>query len=200
MSIADRVSEAIYWMGAKKPDSALLPICCAIDATAKLELGAGGGKNYERFVHTNLGLITRAAFGVRIENINLIFDTSDPELIKDISPQGTLGIQHILYHAVRCGLVHEPEPPNNIKFVNEPVISNENGVWFLPASLVYGLIIAVVASPANKDEICPQEHVMNIAGMMIPIARLWGRRVEIEWFLEAVADSQAFKKSAVLAG
>jgi len=186
MSIGKRISDTIDKMEAADPEGALFQICAAIDVTAKNEFGKSGSKNYKNFIHQNLGLITDIAFGGRkILNLNLAYD--HPELKKNVD--GSVPVQDIFYHIVRCGLYHEATLPDDLKFTDDMQIRiEENGVLVLPSALIYGLICAVVVSPANRDERAPKEAMLNFGEFPIPINKMWGHRNELLWLLDAVNE------------
>lgn len=94
-------------MARNDPERALLPLSAAIDATATKLYTQRGRKSYKEFIHQNLNLITEVSFGTSILNINLKYDHPDLEA----DPDGRCSIQNILYHVVRCGLVHSAELP-----------------------------------------------------------------------------------------
>jgi hypothetical protein len=191
MSIGKRVSEAIDKMVASDPEGALFSICASLEATAVKEFGQKGRSSYKDFISQNLGLITDIALGgLRILNIQLAFD--HPEMKKnadDIYP-----IEEIFYHAVRCGLYHQAELPSNLHFTNNCQICTDNGVLFLPASLVYGFIVAVVVAPVNSGEIAAKPGMLKLGQFPIPISKLWGRRAELLWLLDAEAEATRLRK------
>lgn len=190
MSVGKRVSDTIDKMQLGDPEGALFQICAAIDVTAKTEFGKSGRGSYKDFVHQNLGLITNIAFGsCRILNLNLVYD--HPDLTKNAD--GCVTIQDIFYHVIRCGLYHEASLPDNIKFTDEMQIRIKDGVLILPSALIYGLITAVVVSPANRAELAPVEGMLNFGDFPIPINKLWGRRDELLWLLDAVNEVKRLK-------
>jgi hypothetical protein len=193
MSVGKRVSATIDMMQGGDPEGALFQICAAIDVTASKELGKSGGSSYKDFIHQNLGLITDIALGRQILNQNFGFD--HPKLKKDAN--GYVSIQDIFYHAVRCGLYHETALPDDLKFTDEMQIRlDEGGVLILPSALIYGLICAVVVSPINHNEIAPKEGILNFGTFPIPINKLWGRRNELLWLLDAVNEVERLRRSA----
>lgn len=114
VSIAKRVAEAVEKMAQDDVEGALLPISAAIDATATKHFNRGGRDSYKRFLHENLGLITKIAFGPSVLNINLKYDHPDIET----GPDGLCTIEQILYHVIRCGLAHNADLPSTLKFVD----------------------------------------------------------------------------------
>jgi hypothetical protein len=193
MSIGKQVSEAIDKMKAGDPDGALYALCSAIDATATNEYGKEGKASFKTFVHSNFPLITQVAFGQKVLNLNLEF--SHPKMPK--SADGTYSIQDIFYHAVRCQLYHTTDLPSNVRFTNEWQIRCDYGAIILPDGFVYGLIIAVVAAPVNHAESEPKNKfsAFEIDGASIPIFKLWGRRPELSWLLEAINEGHGVKKA-----
>lgn len=182
MSIAKRVAEAVEKMAQSDPEGALLPISSAIDATATKHYNRRGRKSYKDFIHENLGLITKVAFGPSILNINLKYD--HPDLT--IGPNGLCTIQDVLYHVVRCGLAHSAELPSTLRFVDEDKFRVENNLLVLPASLIYGLIAAVVVCPANIDQTISESYGFNVRGFQITMNNLWGKKAALENLLAAM--------------
>jgi len=186
MSVGKRISDTINKMEDADPEGALFQICAAIDVTAKNESGKSGRKNYKDFIRQNLGLITDIAFGGRkILNLNLAYD--HPKLKKNAN--GCVPLQDLFYHVVRCGLYHEATLPDDLKFTDDMQIRiEEDGVLVLPSALIYGLICAVIVSPANREERAPKEAMLNFGKFPIPINKMWGHRNELLWLLDAVNE------------
>jgi hypothetical protein len=194
MSVGKRISDTIEKMDVADSEGALFQISAAIEITAKKEYGKSGHENYKDFIHQNMGLITDIAFGGRkILNINLKYD--HPGLKK--TANGLVPIQDIFYHVVRCGLYHEAALPDNLKFTNEMQIRiEENGMLVLPSALIYGLICAVVVSPVNHDERVLKEATLNLGEFPILINKLWGRRNELLWLLDAANELMRLHNAA----
>ena len=176
MSISKRVAEAVEKMAQNNAEGALLPISAAVEATATKHFNRRGRKSYKDFIHDNLGLITKVAFGSSVMNINLKYDHPDLET----GPDGLCTIQDILYHIVRCGLVHSAELPPTLKFVDENKFQVKNELLVLPSSLVYGLIAAVVVCPENTDQTILDDYGLNVRGFQIKLNDLWGKKQELE--------------------
>lgn len=198
--VADRIAEAIDKMAQKQVDNALIQVSIALDATARKAYGKGGRKNYQTFIHDNLDIITRAGVGAAILNIRLEYDLNrnqpaDQPRIEP-EPDGTFTIQQILYHAVRCGLLHESHLPAGLEFVEEQVIKVGGGdpnepLLVLPAGIVYGLIVGVVAAPVNAGLKIEERFGLNIPGLTpLAINRLWGKKADILKLLDALRPFQ----------
>ena len=184
MSIGKKVSRAMDELQAGDAEEALYQISSAVEATAKAEYGTGGRGNYKNFIHDNFGLITKIAFGhARILKLRIGY--SHPEIKSDAD--GTCSIEEVFYHAVRCGLAHETKLPHNLVFTDEQAIKpDKSGTLFLPKSLVMGLIVAVVVSPANAGEKADKPCGIQYIGLNIPVEKMWGKRAELIRLHEAV--------------
>jgi len=189
MSISKRIMEAIDKMVAGDAEGALIPVSIAIDATAQKEYPkCETGDAYKIFLHKNLKLITKSSFGgVTIENIRIKYNHPKIKVDND----GTCSVEQILYHAVRCGLLHKANLPLNLKFTNEGMIKVENDLLILPASLVYGLITAVVSSPVNCKESIPLNYGMNIRNHSVPLNELWGKGEKVSEILSKLLSESA---------
>ena len=183
MSISKRVAEAVEKMARGDTEGSLFQICSALDATAAQLYGKGGGKSYRDFIHENLEIITHAALGFSILNLNLQYDinANRPAGMAPIPPDanGLFSVEQIFYHAVRCCLYHEAKLPSDLTFDEKPIIDVKPEGLVLPASLVYGLIAAVVACPINVGERVNDAYGINVEGVQIPLNKLWGKRDEL---------------------
>lgn len=173
MSVGKRITEAIDNMVAGDAEAALIPVSIAVDATAAAFYGMKGRSSYKQFIADDLGLITRIAGHASI--LNLSFAYSHHE-IKTNNSDGTCTIGDVLYHAVRCGLLHEAKLPSTLHFVDQRIYSIQDGHLYLPASFVNGLIASVVVSPVNAHETAPDSYGIVVEGSSTPLAELWGRK------------------------
>lgn len=179
MSIAKQISEAIDHVVAGDVEGAFVDACIALDATATKEYGEEGRGPYKQFIRENLELITRATFGHTGITGALRIEFSHPRIKADAD--GLCGIEDILYHAVRCGLLHSTKLPDNIGFGPSGVLQvSRDGKLLLPQSIIDGLILAVVASPVNADERVPVGYAMNGRDLN----ELWGERDVVLAFLK----------------
>ncbi|MCH8824631.1 MAG: hypothetical protein IH984_14115 [Planctomycetes bacterium] len=85
-----------------------------------------------------------------------------------------------MYFVVRCGLLHEAEIPNTLKFTDEASISVCDHRLHLPAGFIYGMITAVVASPVNVAEQSKAHYALNLDGEALSLREFWGRSCELE--------------------
>lgn len=181
--IGKRVTAAVQSMDNEDAEGALHDICSAIEATATKENGRGGRSSYKEFIHNNLDIITKFGLGNSILNIDLEFQFQNPHMTAN--PDGTFPIQEILYHVVRCGLYHEGGLPLAVAFSKEAEFSVDDDQLTLPSPLIHGLIVAVVTSPANAQELFPTGGI-KAGGIEIPFSVLRGKKKELQTLLEAL--------------
>jgi hypothetical protein len=177
MSVAKRITEAIDKLIAGDPESALIPASIAVDATASQVYPAKrNNEAYKDWLHDNLALITKVGMGnVSItENFRLAYN--HPEL--RLGDDGLCSFEQILYHVVRCGLLHGAKLPENLMFSMDGAIrvDSDSGKLTLGSSLIYGLIAAVVVSPVNRDQTIPDNYGITIFSKTKPLNELWGQK------------------------
>jgi hypothetical protein len=163
MSIADRVIESIHKYNANDLDNALIQICIALDGTSKKEYPKvkNVGERFQAFVKYNQGIITFFTF-----NTNMFIN----------SKFGEYSIEQFIYKILRCGLLHEGEVPEMLKFIapGEPItISNKQ--WCLPKTFIFGTLLAVIGASSNATQILPDDISVNIMGHKFRVNELWGR-------------------------
>lgn len=106
MAISNFVETSLFHFNQNEFDIALALACSAVDATAT-NSGYKGNNNekYKRFLKDNMRIITTFGFpgisasGIRIKCIN----------IKDLKTDNynMVDIENIIYHIIRCGLIHQ---------------------------------------------------------------------------------------------
>jgi hypothetical protein len=92
---------------------------------------------------------------------------------------GICSAEEIFYHVIRCGLLHEACLPSNLRFENRNAIVVRDGLLVLPASLISGIVVAVVVSPVNTTESLPGGCSLNIDGRSYPLNDFWGKQAEL---------------------
>lgn len=191
MTIAKRVTEATERMQKGDYEGALFQICSALEATAKSEYGQSGRAIYKRFIHENLELITRVGFRQRISNLTFGIDLnkfrSADDQIEPDGPGGNFTIEQILYHLVRCDLYHNAGLPPHIEFSSQPMIKCQPEMVSIPGSIVNGLILAVVASPANAGMTLPVNFEFDFTeGVKIRLSSICGKRETLKRMIDAI--------------
>jgi hypothetical protein len=174
MSIAKRVCEAFDRYLESDYEGALIPTCIAIDATAsKIHPGKKNNEAYKEWLHDNLPLITKAGMGnISIENYKIGF--RHPDIKSDSN--GCCTLEQVLYHVVRCGLLHTAALDDTVRFGPPGENKFDGATLVLGASLILGLLAAVVVSPVNTGLNAPVEYGINISGEHKALNDLWGNR------------------------
>jgi hypothetical protein len=108
VSIANFVAASIDELRAGRYDVAMSLACSAVDGTtakAAPQSKTSNNKRFKTFLEENMRLITHYGFpgidagGILMKCINV------PDL--DTDPDGYVSIADIIYHIVRCSVIHE---------------------------------------------------------------------------------------------
>ena len=174
MSIATQLSGAMKKLIADEFEDAVVGVSVALSATARREEPDLGDKAACRsFLDSNLDVISKiawVAFGVAMP-INFRYrrlDKRNPGI-------AVCSMSEMLYDVVRCTAVHEAKLPDNLIFVRVPIIKTGNdGELVLPIDLIYGLLMAVVASPKNSGERIDGDPLFHFGGKSASINNFWG--------------------------
>lgn len=174
MSISKRITEAIDKMAVGVTESALISASIAVDATASQVYPAKrNNQAYKDWLHDNLPLITIVGMGnVSIENMHLAYSHCDLQP----DDKGRCLIEQIIYHVVRCGLLHKAKLPNTLKFSSEGVIKIEGDTLTLGSSLIKGLIMAVVVCEVNAKERTLDNYGIAVFDKSLSLNELWGKK------------------------
>ncbi len=183
MSVGSQVADAMRKLSEGRFEDAIVSASVALSATARLEYPTDGDKAAcRKFLEQNLPIISKVAwvsFGVS-QPINFRYrrlDSRSPGICVRTMPE-------MLYDVVRCTAVHEAGLPDNLRFTQQPLIqTGPNGELVLPIDVVYGLLIAVVASSKNADQQVEGNPVFTFGGKSIRINELWGKRCKIAAFI-----------------
>jgi hypothetical protein len=152
MSIASFVEASINELRVGRYDVAMTLACSAVDGTTakKLAPNASNNERFKAFLEENMRLITCYGFpginagGIRIKCINI------PDLKTD--QDGYISIADIIYHVVRCSVIHECSIDERIEFTEQTYIGDFQTKFRIPRKLIIGLLAAVVKSPTNSHE------------------------------------------------
>ncbi|MDZ4784427.1 MAG: hypothetical protein SGJ19_29635 [Planctomycetia bacterium] len=172
MSVAKRIYEAIEKIHRQDFEGALIPTSIALDRTAQKFYRKDKSKksDYKQFLTDNMALITRVSLGTSVLNLHVAFHHPDIEL----DANGMCRFEAIIYHAVRCGLVHAAELPDNLVFEPGKRLEHRKNLLILPAELISGLMMAVVCCPVNAKERVPDGACVVIGDVEHPVNRFWG--------------------------
>jgi hypothetical protein len=173
--VGQRVQEAIDHLDRGRFALAVTPACLALDVTSQRFYGAGpsGPTLIRRFVQEHLWLIAFMGFpGLGSAAIRIPF--SHPEAKPDAA--GTVGLDDVICHVIRYSLIHVDDRSARITWTNARSLGlDPSGHLILNSNLIWGLIGAVVFSPANKNELIPDNYWLHIADFKMFISELWGR-------------------------
>jgi hypothetical protein len=190
MSVRKRVEEAMGKIIANDPEAALFQICAAIEETSKREgRRPAGKKGYKEFLGHWMPIISGFGLGHMIRGLKIPY--SHPKI--PASPDGSCKFEDIVYHVVRCGLYHSASLPNDIVFTeNELGGGNTSpvGALKLPTRIVTGLIMAIVASPANAAETCDPGYFLEFNGELFFLNQWWGKATDLLDRMVVLEDAQ----------
>jgi len=157
MSIGNFIEASLHHYNHKQYDIALALASSAIDATAT-KCGYIGNNNtkYKDYLRHNMKTIITFGFpgisasGIKIKCHNIKGLKTDKE--------GMIDIENIIYHTIRCGLIHQCDISQEIEFTEQTIIGDFNQKFKVPKNLVLGLIVSVVQSKCNQDEYLTQTY------------------------------------------
>jgi hypothetical protein len=185
MSVGSQVSDAMRKLSEHRFEDAVVSASVALSATSRREYPADQDKvACRKFLDQNLSIISKigwVAFGMS-QPINFRYrrlgrKAKAPDICIRTMPE-------MLYDVVRCTALHEAGLPDNLRFTDQPVIElGLDGELLLPIDVIYGLLIAIVASPKNADEQAEGNPVFSFGGKSIPVNELWGDRGKIAAFI-----------------
>ncbi len=192
MSIGKRVRETLDKLAAGDHEAALIPACIAVAATASKTYThlQYDNQKYKTFLSDNRDIIIEMALGVQTPEISFKFIHDEIRRPKD---PGMATVEEILYHVVRCGLIHDGELNTAIHFGQ----SNEFGLLdnevVIPPEIIDGLPMAVIGSRCNKDARLHGASYsftfrQNNGDVQVEISDLWGQK---DTLLELLSNTRA---------
>ena len=125
-------------------NEALCLVCIAIDACAvKDSSGAKVSERYKEFLRQHFRTITDVGFpGISANSIRIKVNTNISSLKKDCN--GYVDMEQIIYHVLRCGLVHNCDIENSITFTEQTIVGDWNAnAFYVPRSIIWGLIATI---------------------------------------------------------
>ncbi|HEY0829206.1 MAG TPA: hypothetical protein VGE40_13990 [Bacilli bacterium] len=175
ISVGERIRESIDYMDQGRIEAALTPACIAIDITAQKYFSKPKTtkNDYKQFLVEHMWLITYMGLpGVVAESIKVRFSHKD--IIND--QDGYCTLEQIIYHVVRCNLVHSTGIDDRIVWNNHIVLGNDaEGRLIVSSKLIWGLIGAVVFCEANRDENINEMYWLSVHDFKFFINDVWGR-------------------------
>ena len=188
VTVGQRVQSMIDHMSKGEIELALSDICIAIDVTSQRYYGvpASSASCYKRFLKENIWMIVVTGMGSLItEAIKLPFTHKD---IKTDS-EGYCTLEQIIYHVMRCGLIHGTGEDSKIKWNNNvPLAIDKEGNLNISPSFIWGLALCVITCSVNKDEKVGDSCWISMASFKYLINDLWGKRNSVKNMIKSQYD------------
>lgn len=143
MSIQSFVDSAEILYSNGKYEEALCLVCVAIDAcSSKQYTDKRNAERYKLFLKKHFPTICRYGFpGIQAGNIRIKVNIPSIELKPDCN--GYVDMEQIIYHVLRCGLVHECNIEQTIQFTDTSIITDWDEKFYIPKDIIWGLIEAI---------------------------------------------------------
>ena len=144
MSVQSFVNAAQVLYNQNFYEEALCLACIAVDSAATLAYPQKGvTERYKLFLKDNFRTISEVGFpGISAAGIRIKVNSAIDNLKCD--QNGYVDMEQIIYHVLRCGLVHGCNIDNTIKFTGRTFIGNDHdGKFYLPETIIWGLLAAV---------------------------------------------------------
>ena len=117
---------------------------------------------------TEYGFPGISANGIRIGCRNIPdLKTDDKEMI---------GIEDIIYHTIRCGLLHQCEIDKHLEFTDRTFIGDIDGIFKIPSAVIMGLLVSVILNESNESEMIIKSFSIKINGKILGVNQLWGKK------------------------
>ena len=143
MSIQSFLESAEILFNRQKYKEALCLVCIAIDSRAAQDYPNEKSANrYKKFLKKHFRTICEYGFpGISADNIRIKVNVPHDSLKTD--QNGYVDMEQIIYHVIRCGLVHECNIDDTISFTDETYIGDWDEKFYLPKNIILGLIASI---------------------------------------------------------
>lgn len=173
-TVGKRIQSCIDHMDKGEIELALSELCIAIDITSQKYFNTrkSSASVYKKFLKENMWIIMMTGTGNLICPIKVKFSHPDIKSVDDFC-----NLEDIIYHVVRCELIHNTGENSNIEWGQSsyPILSGPKGELLLSTSFIWGVILAVISSPVNKDEKVNELCWISSLSFKYFINDLWGR-------------------------
>jgi hypothetical protein len=173
MALSNFVYNGIQLFQEGSQDVAVSLICSALDATAKKRCPKkNNNERNKQFMRDSMYIITKFgmpgifATGIQIKCVDVLGIKTDKD--------GYVGIEDIIYHVIRCALVHECDVAELIVFTDHVGLGDFNRTFEIPKSIFVGLAMSTILAPENADERCTKSIVINTASGTYEVNDIWG--------------------------
>ena len=152
MSIQSFVDSAKILYENNKYYEALCLTCIAVDASAALKYPKmTNAARYKKFLKDNFSTITRYGIpGIQASNIKIKVNFSNDHLKCD--EDGYVDMEQIIYHVLRCGLVHKCSIDRTIQFTDTTVLGDWGDTFKIPKNIIWGLISTTSEQDGNSGK------------------------------------------------
>ena len=146
MSVQSFVNSAKILYENGKYEDALCLVCIAMDACSSKQFShKGNAERYKNFLKRHFSTICKYGFpGIEASNIRIKVNVPNISLKPD--KNGYVDMEQIIYHVLRCGLVHECNIESTIQFTETSIIGDWNEKFYIPKDIIWGFIKAIEES------------------------------------------------------
>lgn len=110
-AVCKRINQAVVYLASKDAEAALTPLLLAIDA-----LSGDGGMAYKSWLAARMRIVSLCFWrlGYSFKKVNVPHLPINSRM-KAPDEHGTIPFEELIYHLVRCGLVHKCTLPEQIQ-------------------------------------------------------------------------------------
>lgn len=146
MSIQSFVNSAKILYDNGNYEEALCLTCIAMDACSSIQYpNKRNAERYKLFLNRHFSTICRYGFpGIEAGSIRIKVNIPNTALKPD--KNGYVNMEQIIYHVIRCGLVHECNIESTIQFTETSIIGDWNEKFYVPKDIIWGFIKAIEES------------------------------------------------------
>ena len=174
-TIGERVKYAVDHMERREFYAALEHACNALDVTSQRQYKQKSSSRsiFKKIIREYSWLIEFMSLGginldeTKFSNFPIIDGTRSPILEPDFSD--------LMYHVVRCGLVHSDSLSEGFLFHNSNAVVLSAGEITFPESVVWGILSIVIFCPANEKEITSPGYWIGMFENKLVINDFWGQ-------------------------
>lgn len=143
MSVQSFLKSAEILYDNDKYEEALCLVCIAVDACSNNQYpNKRNAERYKLFLKNHFTTICRYGFpGIEASNIRI--KVTIPSISLKPDSDGYVDMEQIIYHVIRCGLVHECNIEKTIQFTESTVIGDWDEKFYIPKDIIWGLIKAI---------------------------------------------------------
>ena len=143
MSIQSFINASKLLLNEGYYQEALCLCCSAIDAySSKHYSNKNNNSRYKQFLKDHFRTICEIGFpGISASCIKIKVNAN----IEDLRPDsdGYVTMEQIIYHVLRCGLVHNCSVPEAIEFSEDTIIGDWGNRFYIPKPIILGLIASI---------------------------------------------------------